>query len=195
MGKQSDAFDNPLYDALLKRVHEDIDALMAGLEKEWPVALVAEYQDKYPDLPPVPDKPPPVVASIIWENELRSSTYVGTDDNRKKLVRQPVGFVDLSVIHYEHQLTEEFGDLDQVTWCVSRAHQPSVLHLLCRPALTSMAQTVREINSYRNRINEETYERQKIGTEYYGILTCNPEYEQIARSQDIWYVCIDEREL
>ena len=168
---------------------------MADLEKGWPLAVIEEYRDKYPDLPEAPDKPAPVVASILWENELRSSVYEVSDDNRKKLVRQPVGFVDLSIIHYEHLLTEEFGDLDKVSWSVTRSYQPSVLHLLCRPALTSMAQTVREINSFRSRISEESYEREKIGTEYYGILTCNPEYEQIAHSQDIWYVCIKKHEL
>lgn len=191
MSEDTDSFDNPLYDALLKKVHQNVDAFMADLEKDWPLPLIEEYQDKYPDLPPAPNKPLPQVASVIWENELRSSVYTGNDDNRKKLVKQSVGYVDMSIIHYEHLLTEEFEDEERVSWCVTQSYQPSVLHLLCRPGLTSMAKTVREINAFRNRINEESYDRQKIGTEYYGILTCNPEYEEIAHSQDILYVCYD----
>lgn len=191
MNQVTDQFEDPLYDALLKYVHEHVDVFMADLEQSWPEVLVRQYQDKYPDLPDVPDKPPPSVAAVIWENELRSSVYEGRDDDRKKLIKRPVGYVDMSIIHYEQILTEEFEDDEKVTWNVAQSHQPSVLHLLCRPALSSMAKTVREINVFRNRINEETYDRQKIATEHYGILTCNPEYEDIARSQGIWYVCYD----
>jgi hypothetical protein len=192
VSQSTDSFDNPLYDALLKKVHEDVDAFMMNLEKDWSEALIREYRNKYPDLGSVPDKPPPVVASVIWENELRSSIFEVSNDDRKKLIRQPVGFVDLSIIYYEQLLTEEFGEGDEVSWYVTRSHQPSVLHLLCRPALASMAQTAREINRFRNRINEEQYDRRKIGTEYFGILTCNPGYQEIAQSQDIRYICFDE---
>jgi|GEM_PF-4004369 len=192
MSKNTDSFDNPSYDALLKKVHLDVDAFMEEIEREWSRVLVEDYQQQYPDLSPVPDKPPPEVATVIWENELRSSVYESTDDDHKKLIKQPVGYVDMSIIYYEQLLTVEFIDEDQVLWCVTQSHQPSVLHLLCRPALTAMAGTIREINSFRNRINEEKYNQRKIGTEYYGILTCNPEYEEIARSQDIWYVCYED---
>lgn len=195
MNEVTDQFENPLYDALLKYVHENVDTFMAELQKDWPTAVLEEYRNKYPDLPAAPDKPPPEVVSIIWQNELRSSVYQGNDEDRRKLIKQPLGYVDMSIVHFEHLLTEEFGIDEQVSWCVSRSHQPSVLHLMCRPALSGFAKVLREINTFRNRINEEQYERQQIGTEYYGILTCNPDYEDIAHSQGICYVCYDQEEL
>ena len=188
MVKLTDNFEDPLYDILLKHVHEDVDNFMQQLEGEWSPSLISDYRDKYPELPVAPSKPAPEVVSILWQNELRSSSYEDAEDGGRKLVRNPIGFADMSIVYYEQHLTEEFGDNDHVSWCVTQAYQPSMLHLLCRPALSSMAKAVRDINILRNRISEEQHDRKKIGAEYYGLLTCNPEYEEIARSQNIRYV-------
>lgn len=79
----------------------------------------------------------------------------------------------------------------EARWVVKEDTEVFRIHFLCRPALQSVLATMREIQRLRDRRVESQAGIPQSRREYFGVITCNPDYERIFQSQSLLYIAAD----
>lgn len=164
---KSDGFANPLYDKLLQ--YCDRNATRIFGERWWYEWTEEELRkarggwgsdEPTPTLPP---KPNPLVDGVEWQRTLRSKVTARNEPHGFKLV--DAGVVDLAV-----KMRFPTLDYDDETkkYTLSKVWESVHVLYLCRPALTSVAKTLRELNAMRDRDRQYGVEE-----ELFGIITAN----------------------
>ena len=97
-------------------------------------------------------------------------------------------------VHFNDPVPSIDWNADDPVWFVKQAKRKT-LHILCRPLLKSVALTIREINGFRDRPNEDYIGKDHPNDEDFAVLTCNNKHEQVMLSQGIGYVYLSERNL
>ena len=95
----------------------------------------------------------------------------------------------MTVSFRQSKLLVEFtDDGESCIWEISEYEHPTItIHILCRPLLVSAAKTMREINSFLDRPNEDNRGYNHSNNEQFAVLTCNPKYEDIFLNQGFLY--------
>lgn len=191
---ETDGVDNPLSDALLSYLHANMEDVLDQWYGEWEEDWVAQQRQRYPELPNPPPKPALEVKKIKWQNLLHARIAKGRADHDKHITRQPFGFVDMSVLFTESKLLVEFtDDAESCVWVISEYEHPTItIHILCRPLLKSAAKTIREINGFLDRPNEDNRGYNHSNNEQFAVLTCNPRHEEIFLDQGFLYFYFPE---
>ena len=193
-----DNFDNPLMDQLLTlidREHVDFLNWAFGDWTEQEVREAVGHGDNH-EITLVPKKPKILANKTIWQNPLNEILAKGsTNQIRRSLQVTPIGTSDITITFSDATLSCYING-DNHEWSVREGKDISVLHFLCRPALNSVASTMREIQKYRSRKNDGPY-GQDVGhlNERFGVLTCNPAHQKVFEGQDVLYVYIPQKDV
>lgn len=189
-----DTFDNPLYDALLifldQHRQEFADAEFSG----WFDFEVSAVIDSCTSLSSIdfPDKPRVEPITCTWQHPLVEIRAVGKaiDYSRKKLASEVVGMSDITLTYWNFKLSCGYKGND-AHWKVERDARPTQLHVICRPALVSVAGTIRDIQKLRLRKNQSEYGHdQRHENEQFAVLTANTQHKDIFLEQGITYICV-----
>lgn len=163
----SDGFANPLYDKLLQYCDREAQILFPGRwYREWAAEDIEDALrswDKDPSSYTPPYRPAPEVTFVEWQRTLKAKVQTRNDTRGFKLV--DAGIVDLVVGMSFSQLDYDYKT-DQLI--IAKHPKPFEFLYLCRPALASVAKTLRELNAMRDR--DKTHSRAK---EVFGVITAN----------------------
>lgn len=195
-----DDFSNPFYDQLLIRFDNEAESWLEEVFfKKWLKSETAAHAGEKKPTGDIPAKPPLNGESVYVTWQLTLNDVVAKPRKTPPWSDAPVitavGVVDLAITFSQHELWATYSGGKRV-WDIQENARNSVLYVLCRPVLTSVAATIREIQKFRNRKRElANGEDDPDRKEYFAVLTTNQSHKETFMSQGIYYIVFNKAEL
>lgn len=172
IGDAADSFDNPAYDELLLRLHKSAQQIIRSYFGYW-------KEDESEALAGKP-KPKTEIVSIEWQPQVISTTRVRSNDSgRDRLKEVVLGHADMRIVFRDYYLRFKSD--------TSAVGRDGVLYVLCRPSITSLSKSMREVVHLMKRPREMEWSHQEAAPEHWGLLTLNPKFARVVREQGVYY--------
>lgn len=172
VGAAADSFDNPAYDELLLQLNKDAKEIVRSYFGRWSARESTTLGGTA--------KPKTDILSIEWQPQVISTLRVRSHDSgRDKVKEAVVGHADMRIVFRDYYLRFK-SDSEPV-------ERKGVLYVLCRPAIVSLAKTMREAVQLMERPREMAWAHEQADPEHWGLLTLNRKFANVVRQQGVFY--------